>query len=161
MSEKKKNLFELLTDKLWRKILNGHSEHDTKSTLKEYEFIGLFFHSHWCLPGRTFNSKLIDVIYDTIKKDTGREKEVEIIYISYDRTRQEFDDYFSQLPYLGLPYGDPKRDEIIGTFGILGIPSLLIFNRDGQLLKEDARDDILKLKEKCVDEWRKLSPIDK
>ena len=103
--------------------------------------VGLYFSAQWCLPGVKFTPKLIS-IYQKIKQmlvEKGGE-DFEIVFVSSDRDQISFDSYFSTMPWLSLPFGDPTIKNLAKHFDIRGIPSLVILGPDGKTVTKQGRN---------------------
>jgi len=104
--------------------------------------IGLYFSSHWCLPGGKFTPKLIS-IYQKIKQmlvNKGNDDDFEIVFVSSDRDQAEFDSYFNSMPWLALPFGDPANKTLAKHFDVKGIPCLVILGPDGKTVSKHGRN---------------------
>lgn len=62
---------------------------------------------------------LIDV-YNKIRLDG---KNFEMVFVSSDRSPESFDDYFSSMPWLAIPYQDPRITDLTKYFGVQGKPA--------------------------------------
>ncbi|KAJ6839340.1 putative nucleoredoxin 1 [Iris pallida] len=96
----------------------------------------LYFSAQWCPPCRAFLPKLIDA-YHQIK---SRDANFEVIFISSDRDQASFDDFFSTMPWLALPFGDDRKGSLSRTFKISGIPSLVAIGPTGRTVTKEARN---------------------
>ncbi|RLM75148.1 putative nucleoredoxin 3 [Panicum miliaceum] len=101
--------------------------------------VGLYFGAHWCPPCRAFTKQLIEA-YNELK--ILRPGSFEVIFISIDRSKEEFQASLSAMPWLAIPYSDTARQELTRIFAIKGIPALLILGLDGKVLKTDGRTTI-------------------
>lgn len=92
-----------------------------------------------CPPCRGFTPILIEFY-----KSYAEEKNLEIIFISSDRNKNAFEDYYKEMPWLTLDYEDrKKKDDLTKQYQITGIPTLILFDGDsGEILCQDARDEI-------------------
>ncbi|VVA13406.1 PREDICTED: probable nucleoredoxin [Prunus dulcis] len=97
--------------------------------------IMLYFSAHWCPPCRAFMPKLIKA-YNQIK---AKDSAFEIIFISSDRDHSSFKEFFSTMPWLALPLGDPRKALVQRKFRIQGIPALVAISPNGQTLSTQAR----------------------
>jgi thiol-disulfide isomerase/thioredoxin len=68
------------------------SGQDAQPSSKNPNLIGLYFSASWCPPCKTF-TPLLTEFYNTAKKTCP--DEFEIIFVSSDRTQEEFDGYVS------------------------------------------------------------------
>nr|CAB3488208.1 unnamed protein product [Digitaria exilis] len=98
--------------------------------------VGLYFGAYWCPPCRAFTKQLTEV-YNELK--ILRPGSFEVIFISVDRSKEEFQASLSAMPWLAIPYSDTARQELTRIFAIKGIPALLLLGLDGKVLKTDGR----------------------
>ena len=70
---------------------------------------GLYFSAHWCPPCRGFTPELAK-FYKQMKEKVG--DRLEIIFISSDRTKNDWQGYFAEMPWLALPF--EARDIKVG-----------------------------------------------
>ncbi|KAF9591327.1 hypothetical protein IFM89_003950 [Coptis chinensis] len=92
--------------------------------------------THWCPPCRAFLLKLIEAYHDIKAKDNG----FEVIFISSDRDESSFQEYFSTMPWLALPFGDDRKISLSCTFKIHGIPTVIALGPSGKTVTKDARE---------------------
>ncbi|KAG6607536.1 putative nucleoredoxin 1 [Cucurbita argyrosperma subsp. argyrosperma] len=95
----------------------------------------LYFSAHWCPPCRAFLPKLIEA-YNEIKQ---KDKEFEVVFISSDRDQDSFQEFFSGMPWLALPFGDERKKLLNRRFKIQGIPALVALNQSGHTVSTEAR----------------------
>lgn len=98
----------------------------------------LYFSAHWCPPCRAFLPKLIKA-YHEIKAKHGA---FEVIFISSDRDQASFDEFFSRMPWLALPFGDERKKTLAGKFKIQGIPAVIAIGPTGKTVTTEAREII-------------------
>ncbi|KAH7857457.1 hypothetical protein Vadar_012932 [Vaccinium darrowii] len=95
----------------------------------------LSFSAHWCPPCRAFLPKLVETYHQIKAKDDA----FEVIFISSDRDQTSFEEYFSQMPWLALPFGDERKDYLDRIFKVRGIPTLVAIGPTGQTVTTEAR----------------------
>ncbi|KNA23555.1 hypothetical protein SOVF_023640 [Spinacia oleracea] len=95
----------------------------------------IYFSAHWCPPCRAFTPKLIEV-YHEIK---AKENAFEIIFVSSDRDQSSFDEYYSDMPWLALPFGDDRKTSLSRKFKVRGIPCLVAIGPEGRTITTEAR----------------------
>ena len=111
---------------------------EVKFNPKDAPFFGLYFSAHWCPPCRGFTPKLIN-FYEVANKTN---KQIEIIFVSSDKSEAEFNEYFGTMPWLSIPFKDESIQNLKETFEIMGIPTFLVFNSDGKLIDGKARTTV-------------------
>ncbi|KAL5723791.1 protein-disulfide reductase [Ranunculus cassubicifolius] len=99
----------------------------------------LYFSAHWCPPCRAFLPKLIET-YSEIKE---KHDAFEVIFISSDRDEPAFQDFFSSMPWLALPYGDERKASLSKTFKVQGIPTVVALGPTGKTVSQDCRSLIM------------------
>jgi len=101
--------------------------------------IGLYFSAHWCPPCRGFTPKLAEYY------NAGLKEKMEIIFVSSDKSDEDFNGYFKDMPWLALPYAKrAEKDTLSEALGVAGIPSFCILNPDGTLVTSDGRSKVEK-----------------
>eukprot|EP01012_Entosiphon_sulcatum_P014051 TRINITY_DN19176_c0_g1_i1.p2 TRINITY_DN19176_c0_g1~~TRINITY_DN19176_c0_g1_i1.p2 ORF type:complete len:331 (+),score=76.99 TRINITY_DN19176_c0_g1_i1:115-1107(+) len=130
------------TPKGFWQILEGAEVVDNKgevtpvSRLRELDAIGLYFSAHWCPPCRLFTPQLVEAY----KRYTGaRGLRFDILFVTSDKTQQQFDEYFREMPWKGLAFSDARKDELEQLYEVNGIPALVIVGRDGKTITANGR----------------------
>lgn len=99
---------------------------------------GLYFSAHWCPPCRGFTPQLAEW-YQKSLKDKG----LEIVFVSSDRDEDAFKEYFADQPWLALDYSCRKEKGALNQyFGVQGIPSFVIVDKDGSTITKDGRSAV-------------------
>ncbi|KAI8465757.1 MAG: thioredoxin-like-domain-containing protein [Monoraphidium minutum] len=127
---------------LWAQVLgkqlvrSGEAEPiDTAAALKG-KHVGLYFSAHWCPPCRQFTPRLAEV-FSKLGKDGV---EWEVVFVSCDRNQPQFEEYFSSMPWLAVPFeASALRDTLSQKFKVQGIPTLVMMAPDTTILSANAR----------------------
>jgi len=102
--------------------------------------VGLYFSAHWCPPCRGFTPKLAEFYTKDLKA-----KNLEIVFVSSDKSAGEFTDYFGTQPWLALPFD--KRDvkaKLSKKYKVQGIPSFVILDgTTGATITKDGREAVM------------------
>ena len=121
------------------------------SALAETGIVALYFSSDWCGPCKQFTPGLIKK-YHELRRAAGASS-FEVVYVSCDTSKEEFDRYYSTMPWLALEFSDADLisdgcfTSTLGTsqrlkerFGVIGIPSLVLFDgSSGELITANGR----------------------
>lgn len=78
---------------------------------------------------------------------------IEIIYICLDFDEVKFKKHIENLPWAYYPYQDPKIKELSSKYEITGIPRVLVFNKNGNLLTVNGRKEIYLKGRQAVFNW--------
>lgn len=105
----------------------------------EGKYLLLYFSAHWCPPCRGFTPKLAEY-YTNKLKPRG---DVEIVFVSSDRSEEDFTEYYKEHPWLALPF---KERELKGAlskkFGVQGIPTLVVLDPEAKLITKNGREGV-------------------
>lgn len=124
---RKKSLRELLGDTFVRP--NGEK---VDKTALEKKVLGLYFSASWCPPCQAFTPNLVSAA----EKLREQGKNFEILFISNDRNKQQFDEYFNKMnSFLAVPFEDTnKRALLQETLNIRSLPTLVWVGPDDEVL---------------------------
>ena len=89
-------------------------------------------------PCRNFTPKLKN-FYEVVNKN---QKQIEIIFVTSDKSEAEFNEYFGSMPWISIPFKDESIDNLKQTFEVMGIPTFLVFNSEGKLIDDKARTTV-------------------
>ena len=123
----------------------------TKESIINYKLIAFYFSAHWCPPCRAFTPKLAEFY----KKVNDKEKILQIIFVSSDNDLTSFNNYFSTMPWIAIPFANKKREEIMNIFGIYGIPCLIVCDNLGNIVDSNGRNSVNSEGIKVVANWLK------
>ena len=113
-----KNVYDYIPEEV-----DGKNGKTKLSDIKNSPLIGVYFSAHWCPPCKAF-TPLLSKFY---KLANEKEKQIEIIFISFDRDEKSYKEYYDSMPWLSFPFKSEKKEVFAKDFSIKGIPALLIF----------------------------------
>jgi thiol-disulfide isomerase/thioredoxin len=100
----------------------------------------LYFSAHWCPPCRQF-TPVLSKLYKSMKAE---KKDFEIIFISSDKSQEEFDEYVKEHPWPALPWSQRKvKDKLSRKMKVSSIPALVILNKEGQVVSSKGRQHVM------------------
>ena len=71
------------------------------------------------------------------------EKVVEILYVSCDRTEQEFKESYEKMPWITVPFNNTLHDDLKKKYEIIGVPMVLVCEAStGFVISYKGRKDI-------------------
>ncbi|XP_077995351.1 nucleoredoxin-like [Glandiceps talaboti] len=115
-------------------FINNKKEKVSIESLKG-KTLCIYFSAHWCPPCKAFTPVLVQFY----KKLKDANKDFEVIFVSSDRSEESFDQYFSSMPWLAIPYGDPRVSQLSKRFEVSGIPTLVVIDDTGEVITKDGR----------------------
>lgn len=96
----------------------------------------LYFSAHWYPPCRAFLPKLIEAYHEIKAKDDA----FEVVFISSDNDQNSFNEFFSKMPWLAIPFGDKRKESLNRIFKVRGIPMLVAIGPTGKTVTTEARE---------------------
>ena len=74
--------------------------------------------------------------------------------MSIDGSAEAFERNFTEMPWLAVPYSDePRIASLKQKFGINGIPTLIIVDTAGNLVRAEGREEITKDPAAALEAW--------
>ena len=122
----------------------------SKDDLLCNQLIGVYFSAHWCPPCRAFTPKLAQ-FYKNVNKN---EKQIEIVFNSADQDLQSFKEYFSSMPWIATPFESEAKKKIYEACGISGIPQLIIFDVNGNVVDDSGRRTVEMQGDNAINVWK-------
>mmetsp|Transcript_2720 Transcript_2720/g.2875 ORF Transcript_2720/g.2875 Transcript_2720/m.2875 type:complete len:290 (+) Transcript_2720:87-956(+) len=105
-------------------------------------FVALYFSAHWCPPCRGFTPQLIK-FYEHYKALKGSHN-LEIVFISSDKSESIFEEYYRTMPWSALPYSMRSQKNLISSrYEVRGIPTLVILDKNGEMITIEGRRKVL------------------
>lgn len=140
-----------MEDSLGTKFLYK-SETIEANPLKENPVVCLYFSAKWCAPCVVFTQTLID-FYNEINME---EKLLEIIYVTKDKNKEDFEEFFKEMPWLAFSFGDPKIKKLTDAHDVKGIPMLLVLKKNGEIASSNGKKDITEDGYEAFQKWQNL-----
>ena len=111
---------------------------DTDTELNNYEIIGLYFSSKACKYCTEF-TPILKEVYPYLQ-----ESNIEIVFVSSDKTEELFDENYSTYPWYALPYAHRDlKQQLVSHFNFKTIPQLIFVNKNGEIVERDVRNFIV------------------
>ena len=104
------------------------------ATLKD-KTVAVYCSAHWCPPCRVFTPQLV-------KFANANKAKLAVVFISSDKGADEMFAYMKEtkMPWPAVPFKSAGGSAIKREQGVSGIPTLLVYGKDGQLLSKDGTD---------------------
>lgn len=93
----------------------------TEDLLKDKKVVGVYFSASWCGPCQQFTP----VLAEFYKKMNSKGKKFEIIFVSRDRSAEEFGRYYSKMPWLAVPL--PSLNKVLESLAPKYKVNILLF----------------------------------
>ncbi|KAL5017232.1 hypothetical protein ScPMuIL_006821 [Solemya velum] len=108
------------------------------------------------VPGQdTKFTPLLKDLYDEIQR---RKAAFEVIFISFDKTKEDMEQYFVEMhgDWLALPFGDPLIEKLKSQYDISSVPKLVVVRDDGEVLTMKGRKEVQDKGIICYRNWQNL-----
>ena len=135
-------------------ILNKEGQTVTLAEATKAPVYAYYFSAHWCPPCQKFTPALVDLY----NKWNANGKQIEIVFVSFDKKEDQYKEYYGKMPWLTLPFADNHIQTLAEKFEVEGIPYLCIVSKDGkeEVLSNNGYEDVMLKKDKAIEEWTKL-----
>lgn len=139
-----------LEKRFGKELVNAKGEKVATSTLAG-KTVGIYFSAHWCPPCRAFTPKLVE-FRDTVAKDN-----FEIVFISFDKDEDAMKGYMTEtkMGWLAVPFTAAQRKAVANEYGVNGIPTLIILDKNGKTITKNGRGDVTSKGKEALKEWTK------
>jgi hypothetical protein len=127
----------------------------TLSTIcQEYKFIGFYFAAHWAPPARNFLPKLISA-YKSLNSGS---KQLQIIFVSFDRDEESFEAYSEEMPWPSVPYKNIEhRVKLAHYFQLENTFNLVVINSNLKLISKNGVNELREKGMSSVELWEVIS----
>ena len=112
--------------------------------------IRLYFSAKYCPPCRSF-TPLLAGAYNAHKRHLlsnvdDDDDEIEVVFVSFDSTSRECNEYKSTMPWPAVPFDNLWRmgikDSLARGFGIRSIPTLIVLDgQSGEVVTRNGRSE--------------------
>jgi len=114
--------------------------------------VALYFSAHWCPPCRGF-TPVLKKFYEGVG---GSAAGFQIVFVSSDRSEPEGKDYFTNHHGDWLMLDFAQKGSLGETYGVKGIPSLIVIDSSGKSIAEDARGQVAGAAEGSTDRMKAM-----
>ncbi|KAK8809821.1 hypothetical protein WA158_000764 [Blastocystis sp. Blastoise] len=115
-------------------LVNNTKTVETSSINGKY--VGLYFCATWCGTCRQF-STIITKAYQICQKN---KQPFELVVISRDVTKDNFDLLMSKFPWYAIPYENENlREQLCKMYSVVSLPFLVMINPEGEIINLNAR----------------------
>jgi thioredoxin-related protein len=119
-------------------LQKGYDIIDTDAELDNTDIIGLYFSSKACKYCTEF-TPILKTVYPFLKSSN-----IDIVFISSDRTENAFNENYALYPWYALPYKYRNlKQELVSYYDFKTIPQLIFINKNGEIIERDGRNFIV------------------
>lgn len=126
-------------------LLEGKGSKRLSAESLAAKYVLLYFSAHWCPPCRGFTPQLV-AFYHKLKEAKG--DSFELIFVSSDKNREAFNEYFNEMPWFAVPYELRElKDDLSEHLDVNGIPTLALLGPetaqgDRPIITTSARSNV-------------------
>ncbi|CAK4086521.1 unnamed protein product [Aphanomyces euteiches] len=127
------------TELLGNELLTKQGVKPTEELLAGKKYVGIYFSAHWCPPCRAF-TPILSESYDAFIEDDH--EDFAIVFVSSDKDEEQFNGYYSQMPFYSLPYKYRELKEELAKqkYEVKTIPCLVFLNSAGEIVTKEGRN---------------------
>ncbi|MGE9294299.1 MAG: thioredoxin-like domain-containing protein [Puniceicoccales bacterium] len=105
--------------------------------MSQVKYIAVYQSAHWCPPCRQFTPKLVKFY----NRQKPKHPNFEIVFVSSDRDEEAMQKYMEEMemPWPAIEYDRRKSGQVDKSSGN-GIPCLMIFDREGNVIMDSYTD---------------------
>ena len=104
----------------------------------------LYFSASWCGPCKVFTPQLA-AFYRSLRDEGVPESAFEVVFVSSDRSLEEFKHYYEHMPWGRLAFEQrEEKNRLSSLFNVTSIPSAVALDRHGKQINCAPRLDIAK-----------------
>lgn len=141
---------------LGTKLVHSTGTAATGDALKGKGAVALFFSAQWFVPCQKFAPQLAQWYSQGLRK-----KGLEVVLVSSDHSKANFDDSLEEMAWLAIPYADRDRcNALTKKFKVTELPSVVILDADGRLITRHGRMAIASDPKGSLFPWRPRPPKD-
>ena len=134
------------------------TEECTADIFEDTKYVGVFFGASWCPPCKIMMKTLKNFYTDA----NLEERTIEIVYVSSDRSSEEWQQHHATMPWVSIEYGDPQADKLRTKYEVRSVPKLIILDsKTGFTITEKGRKDLSDDVKGVYKTWDKLHVIRK
>ncbi|KRX06093.1 Thioredoxin-like fold [Pseudocohnilembus persalinus] len=137
-----------LSQKEREKLENANKEIlNINNLFENHKIILLYFGAYHSPPAQAFLPRLIK-FYNEVNTE---EEIMQIIYVPFDNSQQEYELSFKEMPWLCLPFNDPRNKQYAAEYQIKGVPNLIAINQNLECIHKMAKLDVIKTLKDNID----------
>jgi len=111
---------------------------ENKIDVAPVDYWVLYFSASWCPPCKKVTPRLMEFYQKSPAS-------VEVLFISADKSEEEYQKYANTMPWLSIDYRDQVLIDALRTrYYVEGIPAVVVVSRDGELIHENAVDKLMR-----------------
>lgn len=133
------SLLHSLGPMLWH--ADSSSFHDTTIVLAN-KIVLLYFSASWCAPCQKFTPQLSQTYHMLKQQKNNNKLEFDIVFISMDRTEEQYATYCSKMPFFAMPFGK-DFSALARQCHAKSIPHLVVFDTDGTMIRQDGVGELV------------------
>jgi len=161
-NEKPQTQMEVFLGKTLMKNANGDTDSTAKLLSKKKRLVALYFAAKDDKECQEFTPKLID-FYKAVSDD-----EIEVVFVSSDKSAADFNSYYSQMPWLSMLASDEviaNKNSLANSLAITTTPSLTVLDvATGKLVTREGvpqiRDAEKTTYKELLAKWKATEPVD-
>ena len=117
----------------------------TPESLRKLDYIGVYFAAHNGTDSTEFTPQLVKSyakMHEIMQKKQDY-RHWEIVYVSSDRSEEEYDEIMAEMPWKALRFDDPRTETLQEMFDVDSYPTLAIIEaKTGEIVSMDVGEKL-------------------
>jgi nucleoredoxin len=111
---------------------------DVDDVLCNGKYIGIYVGASWASSCVPFCEQL-KRSYEKIN-EKAMLPVFEVVFVSADKSQEDFDNYMREAPWLGVPFSELKlRKKVMTVYGAATLPKFVLLSPSGKVLTDDEK----------------------
>ena len=137
---------ELLTGEI---MCRDMQEIEADDVLKFKEFMLVFYGAAWSQKSKDIAEAISTILVDLNPENEDAQQNIEAVYVSNDRSREEYSDFMKQcneeVTWCSLPWNDEKVFEVKKAYNFDSLPQVLVLDKNLEIITNQGADDLMNL----------------
>lgn len=79
-----------------------------------------------------------DMLLESYTAAQAAGKQLEVVYVSWDKKKEHYDQSFESMPWYAIPWQDPQANYLNLKYKVKDVPRLMIIGQDGEIVVDDG-----------------------
>lgn len=124
-------------------------------SIENKAIIGIYFGAGWCSACAGFTPQLVSFYEDVVEAG----KSFAVVFVSFDESEDDMLVHMTDraMPWPAVPYGGEKGADLAQRYDVVGIPTLVVIDTEGNTITTNGRADVVTYGFIAFDSWLSMS----
>ena len=130
-------------------ILKDQQEIEADDVFRYKEFLLVFYGAGWSQKSVELSEMIGTILVELNPENEDIQQNIEAIYISNDRTYDEYADFMKacneEVSWCALPWNDERVYKVKKAYNFDSLPQVLVLDKNLQVITREGADDLMNL----------------